>query len=356
MDNDEFLILRTGEAVGLVTPGEALEAIEDAWREYGAARDVLSTPAALSLGGGGTRFKVKGAVLPEANLAGFRLIADGPSQTREWGWLAEAETGRPLALVEATWLRNLRTAATGALAAKLLAPAGATSAALVGAGRIAAHLPAALAAALPGITDLRVAARRPDAVAEFCATAGKDVSLALHPAASVAEAVAGADIVITLTNATAPVLHAAALKPGATVIGLGDAELAPDLLGWANRFVVDDLCFAPPGVPAGGSLGAPAGGSLGAWVAGGVVTAAAIAARVDADIGQVAAGLKPGRQSDGETVLAIIQGMAIGDLALSALAWRKARIRRLGHRVALGGEAGAPRPRGPTPRRNRMLR
>ena len=49
MDNDEFLILRTGEAIGLVTPGEALEAIEDAWRDYGAARDVLSSPPAMAL-------------------------------------------------------------------------------------------------------------------------------------------------------------------------------------------------------------------------------------------------------------------------------------------------------------------
>ena len=112
----------------------------------------------------------------------------------------------------------------------------------------------------------------------------------------------------------------------------GDEELAPDLLGWAHRFVVDELSFALTC------------GSLGGWVAGGAVPAAAIAARVDADIGQVAAGLKPGRQADGENVLAIIQGMAIGDLALSALAWRKARIRRIGHRVALGGESGAPRP------------
>jgi ornithine cyclodeaminase len=344
MDNDEFLILRTGEAIGLVTPGEALEAIEDAWRDYGAARDVLSSPPAMALRGGGTRFKVKGAVLPEANLAGFRLIADGPSQTREWCWLAEAESGRPLALVEAWWLHNLRTAATGALAAKLLAPPGATRAALVGAGRIAAHLPGALAAALPGITDLHVAARRPEAVAEFCASAGQGLAMALHPAASVEEAVAGADIVITITTATAPVLQAAWLKPGATVIGLGDEELAPDLFGWANRFVVDELSFALTC------------GSLGAWVSGGAVTADALARRLDADIGEVAAGQKAGRQADGENVLAIIQGMAIGDLALSALAWRKARIRRLGHRVALGGDSGGPRPRGPTPRRSRMLR
>ena len=64
--------------------------------------------------------------------------------------------------------------------------------------------------------------------------------------------------------------------------------------------------------------------------------------------------MKPGRVKDDDKVLAIIQGMAIGDLALAVLAWRKARLRRLGIRVGLGA-APNPHLRGPTPRRNRAL-
>lgn len=348
MDNDDFLILRSGEAVGLVTPGEALEAIEDAWREYGTARRLLSSPPALSLATGATRFKVKGAVLPAQNLAGFRLLTDsrdaeGRDASRGWFWLAEAEGGRPLALIEEHWLHCLRTAATGALAARLLTRPGATRAALIGAGRIAAHVPAVLAAALPGLTTLHVAARRPEAVAAFCAAAPADLSLALHAAPSIEAAVADADLVITLTSATSPVLHAAALRQGATVIGLGDTEMAADVLGWSDRFVVDDLVFALTV------------GSVGAWVAAGAATPGSLAARLDADVGEVVAGLKPGRQTAEQNLLAIIQGMAIGDLALAALAFRKARLRRLGLRFSLG-EATAPRAANPTPRRNRSLR
>jgi len=152
--DNTFLILREGEAEGLVTPAEALQAIETAWQEYGRARQVLSNPAAIKMPSGATTFKVKGAVLGQSGIAGFRLVADrqeaAGETTRDWFWLADPDGGRPLALVEAFWLHCVRTAATGALAARLLAPAGISTAALIGSGRIAAHVLPALAAALPG--------------------------------------------------------------------------------------------------------------------------------------------------------------------------------------------------------------
>jgi ornithine cyclodeaminase len=342
MDHDEFLILRGGEATGLVTAQEALDAIEDAWGDYATHRAVLSTPPALRLQGQDAVFKVKGAVLPGAGLAGFRLGAAAEAGSQHWFWLADAASGKPLAMLEETWLHGLRTAATAALAARLLAPPGATTAALIGAGRIAAHLPACLAAALPGITQFHVAARRAEAVEDFVARAQGDLPLALRAAPSIAAALRDADIVITLTSATEPFLGAAMLKPGATVIALGDAELQADMLGWAGRFVVDDLDFALTT------------GNIGAWIANGALTREAVAARLDADIGEVLGGAKPGRPDATGNVLAVIQGMAIGDLALAALAWRKARIRRLGIRIGLG-TAPSPHHRGPTPRRNRAL-
>lgn len=329
MAADDLLILREGEAEGLVTPAEALDAVEAAWRDYGRHRQVLSKPAAMSLPAGATVFKLKGAVLPTQGVAGIRLVADNRDAagetTRDWFWLAEAAGGRPIGLVEAYWLHMVRTAATGALAARMLARPGTRRAALVGAGRIAAHVVPALAAALPGLEHLAVAGRRPEAVARFCAGLPAQ-PFAVAPAASVAEACRDADLVVTITNATAPVLRAADLSPGATVIGLGDTEIAADvLLGWADRFVVDDLGFACMT------------GSVAGWIAAGATDAAQLHARLDADVGELAAGLKTGRRGPDDRVLAIVQGMAIGDLALAALAWRKARARGLGLSVALGG-------------------
>jgi ornithine cyclodeaminase len=325
--DDDFLILREGEAEALVTPAEALAAIEAAWRDYGGTRQVLSKPSSMSLACGETVFKVKGAVLPGQRAAGFRLVADhrdaAGETTRDWFWLADPRGGRPLALVEAFWLHCVRTAATGALAARLLARQGTRRAALVGAGRIGSHLLPALAAALPALEEVTVASRRAGAVQAFCAAA-PPLPYALRAAPSVAEACAGAELVVTITNAQSPVLHAAHLMPGATVVGLGDTEIAADVLCWADRFVLDDLAFAC------------VTGSVAGWIAAGAMTAEQVAARLDADVGQVAAGLRPGRQADDQSVLAVVQGMAVGDLALAALATRKAREAGLGLRVALG--------------------
>ncbi len=339
MDNDDFLILRSGEAEGLVTPEEALEAVEEAWKDYAQARQVLSDPPSLRLATPGAQFRVKGAVLPDSGLAGFRLLSEGEA-ARDWFWMADLQ-GRPLALIESAWLRSLRTASTAALAAKLLVAPGVTSAAVIGAGRIAAHLPAALALALPGLTTLHVAARRAEAVEAFCA--GHKGSLALVPAASPAEAARQAGLVITVSSAEAPVIGAADLQPGATLVALGQADVAADVLGWAGALLVDSADFSRPG------------GNLGAWIAAGATTELALARQVGPDLGLVAAGLAPGRGDSGQNVLAVLQGMAIGDLALAALAWRKARLRRLGLRFGLG-EAPSARFRGPTPRRNRSLR
>jgi alanine dehydrogenase len=244
MDSADFLILRAGEADGLVTPAEALDAIEAAWRQHGTERHVLSSPVGLSLTTPLARFGVKGGVLAEEGLAGFRLMSHGET-SRAWTWLADLE-GRPLALVESSWLRALRAATTAALAARLLAAPGATTAAVIGAGRAAAHLPAALAAALPGLTALHVAARRPQAVAAFCEEQGS--ALPLRPAGSAAEAASQADIVITLSSADTPLLQPGDLRPGATLIALGEADVAAEVLtGWAGRFVVDSADFTRPG-------------------------------------------------------------------------------------------------------------
>ncbi|NKE44933.1 hypothetical protein HB662_09090 [Roseomonas frigidaquae] len=341
MDNDDFLILRSGEAEGLVTPQEALEAVEDAWKEYGQARQVLSDPPSLHLATPGAQFRVKGAVLPESGLAGFRLLSEGEA-ARDWFWMADTK-GQPLALIEASWLRSLRTASTAALAARLLVAPGVTSAAVIGAGQIAAHLPAALAAALPGLTTLHVAARQAEAVEAFCAGHQGMLPLQLQPAATPAEAAAKAGLVITVSSAEAPVIRAADLQAGATLVALGQADVAADVLGWAGAFFVDSADFSRPG------------GNLGAWIAAGATTELALARQVGPDLGLVAAGLAPGRGDAAQNVLAVLQGMAIGDLVLAALAWRKARLRRLGLRFGLG-EAPSARFRGPTPRRNRSLR
>jgi len=326
-----LLILRRDEAQRLVGPAEAVAAVEAAWRSYGTHRKVLSTPSSMGLSGGGAVFKAKGAILPRDGVAGFRLVADhaeetGRERTEEWFWLADPGTGRPLALVEGFGLHLLRTAATGAVAARLLARPDCRVLGLVGTGRIAAALLAPLRLVLPGLEKVQVAARRP-ASAETFARQHAAPGLSIEPCATPAEAVAGADLVVTITAAAAAFLRPEHLSPGATVIGLGDTEIEAGVLTqWADRFIVDDLAFAL------------VTGSVAGWVASGALTRDAVAARLDADVGEVALGPPRGRAAPAQNVLAVVQGMAVGDLALAALAWRRAMETGAGASVPLSME------------------
>ena len=128
--------------------------------------------------------------------------------------LMDPATGQPLAVMDGTWITSLRTAAASAVAADALAPAGPKVVAMLGSGALARSHATALRAVRP-VTEIRIWSRDPANVARCAAEVGGVVC------ASAEEAVRGADIVCTVTNASEPVLRGAWLKPGAFVAAVG---------------------------------------------------------------------------------------------------------------------------------------
>jgi thiomorpholine-carboxylate dehydrogenase len=128
--------------------------------------------------------------------------------------LMDPATGQTLAVMDATWLTALRTAAVSAVAADALTPQGPKIAALLGSGALARSHALALRAVRP-VSEVRVWSRNRANVARCAQDIG---GLAC---ASAEQAVRGADIVCTVTNASEPVLKGAWLKPGAFVAAIG---------------------------------------------------------------------------------------------------------------------------------------
>ncbi len=128
--------------------------------------------------------------------------------------LTDPATGKTIAVMDGTWITELRTAAVSAVAAQALLPPGPKVVALLGSGALARSHALALRAVLP-VPELRIWSRDPANVAR-CAqdTGGK-------PFPSAEAAVRGADIVCTVTNASEPVLKGAWLKRGALVAAIG---------------------------------------------------------------------------------------------------------------------------------------
>jgi ornithine cyclodeaminase len=128
--------------------------------------------------------------------------------------LMDPATGRTIAVMDGTWITELRTAAVSAVAADALTPPGPKVVAMLGSGALA-RTHAAGIRAVRAVSELRIWSRNPANVAR-CASEVQGVACT-----SAEDAVRGADIVCTVTNASEPVLKGAWLKPGAFVAAIG---------------------------------------------------------------------------------------------------------------------------------------
>jgi ornithine cyclodeaminase/alanine dehydrogenase-like protein (mu-crystallin family) len=235
----------------------------------------------------------------------------------------DPDDGRLVAIIEGTTLTTLRTSAASALAATLLARPGAATAAVLGPGVQGRGHVRAFAHTLP-LEEVRLWGRDRRAAQQAAAALDREVRPRVRPAATVAEAVAGADVVATCTGSPGPLIEAEQLAPGATVISIG--SIAPDrsevglsVLAAAGSVVVDH----PPAAleHAGPVIQALAGGLL-----------------AEADLvglGEVVGGRHPGRQRPDELVFYNSLGLGVQDAAAAWAIVERARRLGVGGRVSL---------------------
>lgn len=211
-----------------------------------------------------------------------------------------ARTGAPVLLLKDDgWLTAWRTAAATALAAQALAAPGATRVGIVGTGlqaRLAAEwLPLTL-----GPVKITFCGRDPGRTATLAAELGARATT------SVADLVAGSDIVVTATPARAPLFDADLARPGQHFVGLGadspgKQELPPALFARAARIATDDLAQALDH------------GDYGAAVRAGAIGGGGVA------LGDILDGSAPGRAAPGDITIADLTGIAAEDIAIAAL-------------------------------------
>jgi ornithine cyclodeaminase/alanine dehydrogenase-like protein (mu-crystallin family) len=156
--------------------------------------------------------------------------------------LFEAEHGQPVALLDAAEITAIRTAAASGLATQLLARADAGDLALLGAGEQASSHLEAISCARP-LRRVRVWARDKDKAKAFAEAEGARHRISIEVAATVRDAVAGADIICTATKAREPILFGDWLSPGVhlNVVGssIGAAAEIDTPAVVKSRFFVD---------------------------------------------------------------------------------------------------------------------
>jgi ornithine cyclodeaminase len=235
--------------------------------------------------------------------------------------LLDPGTGQPRAIVDATGITEMRTGAVTALGARHLAPAGARVLGHVGA-RGTAYWNVRLLARVLDLAEIRVHSRRPESREAFAARLEADLGRPVAVTGDWESCVRGADVVVEASRLPAPepLLRTEWIRPGALVVPYGTmSAIELSLTSIMDKVVVDDW----------GQAGAGPYGALRRHVDEGLVTAESL----HAELGQIVAGLRPGRESEDETILFWHRGLSTTDVALGHALLAKAERMGIGQRL-----------------------
>lgn len=331
--NGDLLLLREADIRALLDPAACLAAVEAAFAAYSTGKAELPAVIQLDVPEARGEIHVKAGHLHGGAQYVVKIASGFPGNAARGlpanGGMVlafDARTGLPAAiLLDNGYITDLRTGIAGAVAAKHLGRADAAVVAVLGAGAQARHQVRALALVRP-VTSVRIWGRRVE-MARACAD-----ELAADPAlrgrcritavASAEAAVAGADIVVTATASREPLLRAAWLAPGMHVTAVGSdqadkQELEPECLARADRLVADSRpqCLRL--------------GEIHHAVAAGLLKEEAI----DAELGEIVAGLRPGRQEPSEITICDLTGIGVQDVAAAHVVLERAAASGLGERI-----------------------
>jgi alanine dehydrogenase len=271
---------------------------------------------------------LRGAFRAPINLAGVKVIGDYVDNYKqglpsELGLLLlmDPSNGAPKAIIDGSHLTDMRTGAVTAIGAKHLARKGSKILAHVGA-RGTAYWNVRLLDRLFDFDEIRVHSRRPESRDAFAARLTRDLGKPVQATQDWRSCVEGADIVVEASRLTAPapLLKTAWIKRGAFVVPYGTMSAVElSLTDIMDKIVVDDW----------GQCKAGQLGSLRTHVEAGKLSEATL----HAEMGEIVAGTKAGREREDETILFWHRGLSLSDIALGHAMLEKAARLGIGQRL-----------------------
>jgi ornithine cyclodeaminase len=238
------LWITEADVTALMSLSDAVDALERilALEAAGAAATMAKTH--LMVGGNDAMHAIGGAAAG-AGLCGTKTWVNLGGRSQTVLVLFSLQDGALRAVIEATALGQMRTAAMTGVGTRRLAPTSADELAVIGSGKQA--LPqAAACAAVRGIRHLRVFSRRPEAREAFAEMARKELGLRVSAARTLEDAVRDAPIVTLVTNATEPFYTAALAAPGSHINAMGAivparSEFTDDVFSRCSVIAVDTV-------------------------------------------------------------------------------------------------------------------
>jgi ornithine cyclodeaminase len=322
--NIRFISAGDIERLGL-TRREIFDAVRDAVRAQGNGQVVLEPRVHLVPPTRAGHFNILRAHLGPQNVSGVKIVGDFVENYRHglpselaMITLLSPETGAPLAIVDGSMITAARTGALTALGAHHLARPDSAVLGHVGA-RGSAWWNVTMLDDLFHFGEIRVTSRRAESREDFARRLSEHLQKPVAAVATAQEALEGADIMVEASRLTTPevLLRTSWVTPGALVIPYGTVSAVElSLTSVMDKIVVDDWGQATVGPF----------GALRRHVDKGLLTRDTLYA----ELGEIVAGHKPGRQSAEERILFWHRGLATTDIAVAHLIWRRAEEESIG--------------------------
>jgi alanine dehydrogenase len=318
----EALFLTSDDVSGLATPAEFVDVVRDGYRQRGEGAPADPRTKLTNADPPGF-FTTYAAVLPDTGTMGGYMYSAGFGGRDAWFMtpLFDAESGEPLALLDGASLNPYKTGAVGAVGVDALARQDATTCAVIGSGAQARGQLRATAT-VRDLETVWVYSPTKEHRESFAGEMDKALDPSVAAVASAAAAVESADVVITATNASEPVFDGDLLEPGTHVTAMGQYSAGRhelDATTVANSKYVPDLRER---------VTQDAGSFIAAMEEGLVDED-----HVHAELGEVVAGLEPGREDDEEITLFDSGGTAIETVAGATLLYERAKAEGRGRTV-----------------------
>jgi ornithine cyclodeaminase/alanine dehydrogenase-like protein (mu-crystallin family) len=325
MEKGQLLYLSQAEVVSVgLNMAEIIELVERAFHEKGEGRVEMPPKPGIHPGGGDNFIHAMPAYIPAMHSAGLKWVSGFPENYKRGlpyitGLLIlnDPETGVPIAVMDCAWITAMRTAAATAVAARRLARPESERLGILGCGVQGMTNTEALNVLFP-LKHVFAYDVRPDVAQNFAADIAARFGLTVTVVNDPRQAVTSCDLVVT----AGPIIK----KPHATILpGWLDAGAFaslvdfdsywhPDALKEASKFCTDDVPQFMHYKEVGYFQDVPP---------------------IYADLGELVAGKKPGRQNPAERTLACNLGVAMDDMAVAPTIYRRALDNHIGRFLPL---------------------
>lgn len=318
---------------GLDMP-KAIDDVEEVFRLHAMGDFVLPSKVVLRWGdldSETTRGRINampGYIGGRFDMAGIKWIGSFPANIdrglpRASGVtiLNDPRSGVPLAVMDGTLISAMRTGAVSGVAARHLARDDARTVGVLGAGVQSRTQLMAVNVARPDIERILVFDVRSERAAAWCEDMRARLPLDYRLSDSAREVIEAADVLISATTATEPIVMPGWLPSGSLYLQVGGRECHPDAITECDRIVVDN--WEEIKHRAAQSL-------VDAFDAGAISDS-----DISAHLSEIVLGQKPGRSTPGERIYFSSVGMGIEDVAIASRIWREAVASGTGTRLDL---------------------